>query len=181
MKQESSGKVSDSPLLLLYQKPRRAQSSGKIPIACCGHPIFNATFDPYRSVLVAPDHLLSGNAINIVTTCFMLLHDEEAMRHVESRICDALRANNLVIQNKLFDFKGKKLLSTSISGVFSTLVVADKSFQDFCDEIMDRGTRRNYEQCSVLLHAVKCLQLYSALVTKTYFGIQAFLLMEQRR
>ena len=58
-------------MFYLNRKMNEAKESGKIPNAKrCNH-IFDPSFDPYRSVLVAPDHLLAGNDINILTKCFL--------------------------------------------------------------------------------------------------------------
>ena len=65
------------PLRILNERLTDARSSQKVPLKTCGHPVFEASFDLYRSVLVAPDHLLSGNAINILNTCFLMISSRE--------------------------------------------------------------------------------------------------------
>ena len=73
MESASSRMTCNSPLRTLNEMLNDARSSQQVPLSTCGHPIFEASFDPYRSVLVAPDHLLSGNAINILNTCFLMI------------------------------------------------------------------------------------------------------------
>ena len=61
----SSSKVQGNYLFQLHEKLSEAFQEGKTPLAICGHHIMDASFGPYRSVLVASDHLLAGNAINV--------------------------------------------------------------------------------------------------------------------
>lgn len=165
----SSTKVTESPMFLLHEKLSQAQSSGKIPLASCGHQLFDASFDPYRSVLVAPDHLLAGNAINIMTTCFLLLHSKRDILRVDAKICDGLRRNSLVTQAKIYDTKNNKLYSTSISGTFCTLVVASRVFEDECAALQNSSTGAISNTSELFPEAVKALGLFDVLVTKTYW------------
>ena len=111
-------------LRILNERLNDARSSQQVPLTTFGHPVFEASFDPYRSALVAPDHLLSGNAINILKTCFLMISSREQRVQIDARICDGLRRNSLITQRNIFDVKNNKLYSTTISGTFCTLFVA---------------------------------------------------------
>ena len=170
----SAPKVINSPLFLLHQRFKEVASNRQVPLASCGHHLFDPSFDPYRSVLVAPDDLLAGNAINILTTCFLLLPSKGDILDIKLKICDSLRSNSLIMQNKIFEFKSNKLFSTSISGTFSILFVAAQIFQDrwhqssidFCSFQSATGVEDSSD--TVLQKAVTALRMFMVLVSKTY-------------
>ena len=119
-------------------------------------------------MLVAPDHLLAGNAINILTTCFLLIQSPESIRRIDARLCKSLKSNLLVKQGSIYDFKNKKLYNTSISGTFSILLVAGRIFSD---EFGTRSTthRLTLQPLSALQEAVNVLGMLEDLISRTYW------------
>lgn len=76
-------------------------------------------FDPYRSNLVAPDHLLSGSAQNGLSCTYGVRQTAELRRMVNVGVVNALRRNRLVYQNSIFNEKRKYLDVMMLSGIFS--------------------------------------------------------------
>ena len=169
-----------SPLFAKYASLQKA-SKDKIPKTADGKPVLSPAFDPYRSSMVAPDHLLAGIAKNVLTTCFMLLPKESYQNLADKMICESLRSNQLVNQEKVFSRQQKGLFSTTLSGTFCILLVAVPVFREICYLIhknsgnSQKGARQNSRYSfhfeSEMFHekAAVLLDMYSNLVARTYY------------
>ena len=119
MSRTSASGVRNRPLLHLTEQLDRARS--EIPRSVPGEKAVSGIFDPYRSNVVASDHLLAGLAKNTLSVCFQNLPTRHMQRVADSPICAGLRENSLLQQNSVFD---KKLHSMKLSEVYCVLLVS---------------------------------------------------------
>lgn len=134
-------KYSNSPLFALPRALEQARVSNTIPLTGFLEPVVVPRFDPYRSTVISPDHMLCGVAINTITAAFSLLRTKEYRKLVDRRICDALNRNSLIPQDRIYNEsgKGKSLYSTSMSGTFCILLVADAVLRGVVLEMVVQG------------------------------------------
>lgn len=126
-----------------------------------GEPFVSGLFDAYRSSIVAPDHLLTGLAKNIVTLCFYLLPETELRSQVDLMICSALSENGLVAQSSVYNERERKLHSMSLSGTFCLLLVSVPVFKNVFETCTNEGDLR--------LLAVQLMETLQKLVGMTYW------------
>ena len=107
----------------LQRQRYRTQMSDK------GKPVVTGKLDPYRSNFIAPDHLLTSLAKNVLNTVFQSLHDADLQNRVDLYICAALRRNVLLPQRESFRKKKKKRHSMSLSELYCVLLVAGPCFR----------------------------------------------------
>ena len=124
-----SEKAINSPLIALFKALSKANVSVDTPLTEHGMPVVHSTFDPYRSVFVSPDHLLSGLAINVLTVAFRQLPDRRWRAAFDRLICGNLRSNCLIQQQRVYNLKTSLPHTTSISGTFCILHVATAIFE----------------------------------------------------
>lgn len=91
---EANGKA--TPFINFSQELRKALDTCPTPLTENCIPVVNAKFDPYRSMVGAPDHRLAGNAINIIHLAFNSLLTNTRLKQVDGLICLLLRTNNLL-------------------------------------------------------------------------------------
>ena len=100
----------------------------RVPRTSDGVPVVPAMFDPYRSCIVAPDHLFLGmsqDAINCV-----LRHLPPRARRIAHHLTKkALVENDLLQQNEIFDVAAMEVHSMSISAMYSVLLVTPTCFK----------------------------------------------------
>jgi len=99
-----------------------------VPLTASGHPVVPALFDPYQSSMVAPDHLLCGMAQDVLNAV-LLVCSPAVRRHAEVLILDALRAYNMLRQNRVFSHSPPALLTMGMSERFAVLLVAPIAFE----------------------------------------------------
>ena len=156
----TSPEESSSVLLDLSKAMNEAQST--VPLTRNGAPVVPSLFDCYRSTVVAPDHLVLGLCQNVTDTLLKLL--TPALRRTAETICKSLlRDNGLMYQEHLFDHRGIRLHSATISEVFSFLLVAPSAFRS---TMSIHGTEAVRKEARLIL---KLLQEFSALISDTYF------------
>ena len=165
----SSSKVQGNALLQLQEKLSEAFQQGKTPLAICSHRIMDASFDPYQSVLVAPDHLLAGNAIYVLNAAFLVLPSDQLRIQVDANICQSLRENSLVTQRRVYSMSDKPLYSTTLCGTFCTFFVAAPVFVDTLRKLRTNVHPEGIMSLETLSHAVQLISDYSSLVSKTYW------------
>lgn len=81
-------------------------------------------FSPYRSNFIAPDHLRSGLAQDILTYCYRAIDDSTSRTVFNFSIVDSSRGNGLIRQRAVFNERKKVLNSMNLSAIFFVLAVA---------------------------------------------------------
>lgn len=119
-----SSRVSDKTCPLLYLQRKLEDVEATIPVNVDGDRVVNGQFDAFRSNVVAPDHLLTGLAKNVLDAVHKYLSSQDSRRHVDVYICCALRDNGLIIQKQVFNHEKKKLYSMGLSSIFRVLLVS---------------------------------------------------------
>jgi hypothetical protein len=118
--------ITNYPLHFLSQQLRVCRN--RIPLTDGGARVVPGIFEPYRSSLVAPDHLLFGLARDILRA--MLIQCTPHMRkHAETLIMKALRAGRLGRQRELFNSATATLHQMGMSDVFAVLLLAPACFE----------------------------------------------------
>jgi hypothetical protein len=101
--------------------------SSKVPLTDCGVPVVPSVFDPYRSCLFVPDHLLFGlpqDAINAtIAQC-----SPRVRVTAEGLMRGAKCLQNLGSQKQLFSRTSLSLHSTNTSDMFAVLLFAPSWF-----------------------------------------------------
>ena len=131
MKPKSHVTDRSCPLLALQRRLSSVQSD--IPLNSEGMRVVPAMFDAYLSNLIAPDHLLTGLARNIIDLCFRLLTPAVRIK-VDISICAALADNGLIRERSIYNGKKVKLHSTSLSTVYCVLLVCPPVLTNFVKE-----------------------------------------------
>jgi hypothetical protein len=100
----------------------------KVPLTDSGVPVVPAVFDPYRSSMVAPDHLLVGLARDVINATLCMC-SPRIRRNAESLMRDALRDHNLGMQSELISIQKAVLHTMNLSEVYAVLLVAPYCFR----------------------------------------------------
>ena len=113
--------VIDNPLHGLSKALKAARYL--VPLTNCGAPVVPGIFDPYRSSVVAPDHLLFGLSQDVLRAT--LSHCSPTAR----RICDllittTLSSNNLGKHRQVINASSASINSMGMSEMFAVLLVA---------------------------------------------------------
>jgi hypothetical protein len=98
-----------------------------VPLTHCGVPVVPSVFDPYRSCMVAPDHLLFGLAQDFISATIAICSPRVHVA-AEGLMRDALCLQNLGRQNLLFSRTSLSLHLMNMSEVLALLLVAASSF-----------------------------------------------------
>jgi hypothetical protein len=167
--------VEDSvkPLHLLSEALERIASH--VPLTEYDIPVVPAVFDPYQSCFVAPDHLLSGMAIDVINACIVSV-TVQVRRVAEILIKESLfNGNILTKQNKLFSISPPSLLSMTLSDVFGVLLVAPTCFKNALyivareDKNSKKAKGKLAQTNQVSQNAVSLLEQFQVLVARTYY------------
>ena len=130
----------------------------EVPKTENGVSVVPAIFDPYRSAVIAPDHLLSGLAQDVLNACISAASPR--IREVaELQILGALKKFRMGRQNRLFGTNN--LLSMNMSDIFSVLLIAPMAFENAA-RMMDgkgEGHREKFDG------AVKLVVMFQKLVS----------------
>jgi len=175
---DASTDTKKSPLFSLHSALNEAFRTTPRPFFSDGSILPYPHFDPYRSCLVAPDHLLSGIAKNVLNMAFVLLPREYQVL-ADIHICNALRTNGLVAQHRIFSPAACSMYSMSISGLFSTLSIAPEVFTDLCYTIRANTnsnssdahptTALSFDSAAIHEKGTAVLSTYRQLVANTYW------------
>jgi hypothetical protein len=122
---KSSVDESHCPLHTLSDALSKVRS--QVPLTDCGVPVVPAVFDPYRSCMVAPDHLFFGLAQDVINATIALCNPRVRVI-AEGLMLDALCMQNLGRQKQLFSRTSQSLHSMNMSDLFAVLLVAPSSF-----------------------------------------------------
>lgn len=165
MKGSHEHEAINSPLHALHKALKEAVRATKLPKTENGVPVVVPFFDQYRSTMVAPDHLLTIGK-NLLNAAFALLPNDNYRKSADTRIRDALRSNGLILQNKIYGFKDRKLYATNLSGTFCTLRLATAVFDDFCIKI-DTDSTATEADLAKIKELAHIINLYGELVAET--------------
>ncbi len=116
---------------LSYFTKRLAETSNNIPLTHQDVPVVSGFFDSYRSNVVAPDHLLSGLAKNILNVCIRCLPNDSSRAKFDNLVCSYLSLNGLPKERSIYNLKRKQLHTMSMSSVLSILLLASYIFPIF--------------------------------------------------
>ena len=143
----------NSPLLSFAEELSKVRSD--IPLTLDGEPVVPGVFDPYRGNIVAPDHLLSGVAQDMLTLCFALLPNDSSRKEMDGSICEALAENGLYRQRSVYSAKGKGLHTMRLSDLFCVLCVSLGVFRAYvhCSK-ESRGIQQKTLETLGLLHSL---------------------------
>ncbi|PXF42873.1 hypothetical protein BWQ96_07381 [Gracilariopsis chorda] len=126
MRSNESFSDSSAPLVAFQRELERKRD--EISNSMGGLPVVSGLFDSYRSNVLAPDHLLTGLAKNVLEACFAALGSRDARLKADVSLCSALRDNGLIRQTSVYNVKEKKLHSMTLSGTYCLLLVAAAVF-----------------------------------------------------
>ena len=115
------------PLHALSAALRRARAF--VPLNSHGIRVVPCVFDPYRSCVVAPDHLFLGISQNVIN-CMLRLVPVEVRKVAHVLTEEALQRNHLVYQKEVFSVTKMEVHSMSASAMYSLLLVAPSSFKN---------------------------------------------------
>ena len=157
----STARVSNEscPLLKLHSELQKVRSD--IQKANHGGPVVSGLFDPYRSNVIAPDHLLSGLAKDIMQTAFAVLPGKEWKQRMDYMVCSALSENGLIRQRSTYHVSKGTLHGMSLSSTFCMLLCCVPVYRNIInalnlgDEVQGR-----------VLEALECL---NRLISLTYW------------
>jgi hypothetical protein len=146
-----------------------------VPVTDQNIPVVPAVFDPYQSCFVAPDHLLSGMAKDVLNACICSV-TPQVRRTTEILIKEALSQGHLLNkQNRLFSASPPSLLSMTLSDVFCVLLVSPICFMNATriehDEEKSQPRRKGKTGHSfqVSEKARALLLQFQVLVARTYY------------
>ena len=158
MYENSRVRNDNSPLLEFEEELRKVRSD--IPLNQNGDPVVPGLFDPHRSNIIAPDHLLSGVSKDILNLCFASLPSGEYRDRMSALICNALVENGLPRQRSVYSVSKNSLHNMRLSDVFCVLTMAVGVYRNFVLQLAGEGGIP-----PLILRALLCLQ---GLVGLTY-------------
>ena len=132
--------VTDRSCPLLALQTRLSSVQSDIPLNSEGMRVVPAMFDAYLSNLIAPDHLLTGLARNIIDLCFRFLTPVVRIK-ADIFICAALADNGLIRERSIYNGKKVQLHSTSLSPVYCVLLVSPPVLTNFLKEEDDAAKK----------------------------------------
>ena len=86
-------------------------------------PILSNLFDPYTRNIIAPDHLLTGLATNLLDCCMFELKPMKCTKEFELRLRLGLRTVGVEGERCIYSAKTNKLVSISMSTKYALLLV----------------------------------------------------------
>lgn len=152
---------------------RRVILENRVPLTEHGIPVVPAVFDPYQSCLVAPDHLLSNLAIDVINAAIVSV-SPDLRKVAEALILEGLLECGLSSrQNRIFSSSPAALLSMSSSNVFCVLLIAPRAFKNawtVCERAeINITSSHGARNRSTATMALALLQKFSCLVSATHF------------
>jgi hypothetical protein len=99
-----------------------------VPLTEGGLPVVPAVFDPYRSSMVAPDHLLFGLAQDVIRATIAVC-TPRARRIADVLMTSSLRNNKLGKQSQIINPSSASVNSMGMSDMFAVLLVAPVCFE----------------------------------------------------
>lgn len=153
-----------SPLHLLSRRLEEVRPN--VPKTIDGRKVVPSIFEPYKSCIIAPDHLFLGLAHNAIS-CFLKHVPLQVRRNAQILAIDALQHNGLFYQKELISLEKMEAFSMSISGMYAFLLVAPSAFHNaWTIHSSQAATSTNKRVVEKSLVLVRSLQ---TLVAKTQF------------
>lgn len=152
--------VTDRSCPLIYLQKKLGERRQLIPLNSEGRAVHSALFDAHQSNIIAPDHLLSALAVNIMNATFSAM--TERMRNdSDAHTLHYHRLNGLIVQRQVYNPRTKLMNAMDISDVFCVLLVASQVFENTCPN-----------DGNVYNGLVTVLQKVQRLITYTYWWPQ---------
>ena len=155
---------SPSPLHDIAERLTKARQM--VPRNVHGKRVIDASFDPYRSVVIGPDHLLSGVAVDALNAVLRILAPNQRIA-LESLIRHGHISNLLNTEKRLFNMHTITLHSMSMSSVFSVLLFTPWALETAL-KLCDHRSRTSYPT-QLQSDVCKLVQCLHCLVVKTYY------------
>lgn len=137
------------PLLELQKALYRFH--GQISTNTADERVVSCLFDEYSSTVVAPDHLITVLASNILNFCFRPVPSYHLRATYELLLCSNLRKNGLISQRQVYNREKKALHSTTFSASYCRLAVASRTLRIFVRSFI-------VEPSEIILEAMKLLE-----------------------
>jgi hypothetical protein len=99
-----------------------------VPLTEGGLPVVPAVFDPYRSSMIAPDHLLFGLAQDVIRAT-IAVYTPRARRIADVLMTFSLRNYKLGKQSQIINPSSASVNSMGMSDMFAVLLVAPVCFE----------------------------------------------------
>ena len=163
LQQEESLANRSQPLHDLSVALSRARPS--VPLTAGGVRVVPSVLEPYRSCVIAPDHLFLGISQDIIN-CLLKLIPVEVRRAAHVLAREALLHNHLVYQKELFNVAKMEVHSMSVSAMYSLLLIAPSSFRNALIVSQCRSSGREKEDIDL---GLDILESFQALVTRTQY------------
>lgn len=90
--------------------------AAQIPLNTKGELVVGGLFHPYRSAVVAPDHLLKGIATDVLLFSFRLLRGKEDRKRMDVLLCALFHGNGFLKQSEAYNTEINGLQNMTISG-----------------------------------------------------------------
>ena len=125
-----AGSSIESPdyLPLHHLSPDLRNARERVPLTENGERVVPAIFDPCRSAVLAPDHLLAGLSQDVLNAALSVF---QKMQRLTAEICiqEAFRTHGLETQSHIFNADAIKIHSMSLSSMFNVILVAPFAFK----------------------------------------------------
>ena len=132
-----------------------------VPVTSNGRRVVPCIFDPYRSCIVAPDHVFFGLTSNVIEGA-LKVSTRNQRQLAEVFIVDTLKRYRLSNQRRVFNIGNATMLSMSMSASNCVLLVAPWAFEQ-AFHMRDEG------DSSIQNSIISLLSSFQNLVRKTQF------------
>jgi hypothetical protein len=119
--------IADYPLHALSSALSEAR--GQVPVTDQNEPVVPAVFDPYRSSLVAPDHLLFGLTQDVLRSTIALC-SPQARNIADVLMRSTLSCNGLTKQRQIINPASASINAMGMSDLFAVLLIAPICFEN---------------------------------------------------
>ena len=131
-------------------------------------------FDPYRSLLVAPDHLLFGLAKDSINAVLSVLPDNSYVTAFELAARSYLIDARLKTQKAIVNKYTKTLSTISISEVFPLLMISEEAFRTAFMIVNCSPREDNWKITTVCLRAVGLIGSLARICARIWFRPRLF-------
>ena len=114
------------PLIKLSERMSSAASRDATARGC---PVPYSMFDAYSRTVVAPDHLITGLATNLIECCFDQVRSVHDVKRLDLYLRSGMRDVGFEGQLSLFNVKTKRLYSMSMSAKYCLLLILPYALQ----------------------------------------------------
>ncbi len=116
--------MEDLPLHVYSRKLRAAAECGKIAVDSSGCPLLSGSFNPYRGLTVAPDHLLTGHFRDTVDAALKIMTPAQRSK-CNAFMLGHMDAVGLQVQSDMVNVNQCKLHTMSMAETYALACVAE--------------------------------------------------------